>query len=148
MHHWLMKSEPDVYSLKDLERDGRTSWTGVRNFRARNFMREMAEGDVALFQHSGPKAAVVGLMKIVSGPSADPEQFDPASEYHDPKSPRADPRWLRVEVAFLRAFPRPAPLAELRTVPALRNMLLFRHSRLSVVPVTSPEFTAIIRLCG
>jgi len=146
--HWLMKSEPGVYSLDDLERDRTTWWNGVRNYQARNYLRQMRRGDHALLQHSGAAPAIVGLMTVVRTAVADPGQFDPADEYYDPASTPLAPKWFQVEVRFDRRFPRPAALAELRADGRLKDMMLFRRGRLSVVPVTAAEYEAILRRCG
>jgi predicted RNA-binding protein with PUA-like domain len=142
-----MKSEPDTYSIADLRRDGRTQWEGVRNYQARNFLRAMRRGDLALFYHSSVVPPVVaGLMRIVREAAPDPAQFDPGSGYHDPASTRAAPRWWQVEVAFVEAFATPVPLPRLKADPALRGMLLFTRGRLSVLPVSRAHFDRIVSL--
>ena len=149
MRHWLMKSEPDDYSFDDLLRDGRTMWDGVRNYQARNFMRDdMQVGDQVLFYHSNIKPpGVVGLCEVVSEPYPDHTQFDPASKYHDPKSDPENPRWILVDVAPMKALPRFLPLQELRDTESLADMaLLQRGQRLSVQPVTASEFKEVVRL--
>ena len=143
---WLLKCEPDVYSIADLARDGRTGWDGVRNHQVRNFMRdEMRPGDLGIFYHSNatpPGAA--GVVEILRTGLADPSQFDPKSDYHDPKSSPAAPTWLMCEVGFREAFPEVVPLERLRAEPALAEMLILRRgNRLSVTPLTEGEFRAI-----
>jgi predicted RNA-binding protein with PUA-like domain len=148
MRHWLLKSEPDVFGYDDLVRNKREGWDGIRNYQARNFLREMAVGDLAVFYHSNaspPGAA--GICKVVKAVEPDPTQFDPSSRYYDPDSDPADPRWDWVTVAPVRAL-RFVPLAELRTIPELAgSRLLARGNRLSVLPLSEPEFEAIVR-CG
>ena len=150
MQHWLIKSEPDVFSIDDLARARRqtTSWEGVRNYQARNFLRAMRQGDRALYYHSNATpSAVVGVVEIVRTAYPDPSAWDPKSDYHDPKASAANPVWSMVDVRLVETFPRAVPLEELRTVKALAGMeLLRRGSRLSVQPVTAAEFRAIERL--
>ena len=145
---WLVKSEPEAYSIDDLARDKRTMWDGVRNYQARNYLRDMAVGDRLLYYHSNCDVpGVVGLAKVVSTAYPDPTQFDPRSDYHDPRSSPENPRWSCIEVAPEKAFPRLVGLADLRTCPALKNLLILRPgNRLSVTPVTATEFRAIAAL--
>jgi predicted RNA-binding protein with PUA-like domain len=146
---WLMKSEPDVYGYDDLERDGRTPWDGIRNYQARNFMRdEMRVGDRVLFYHSNTQPpGVVGLAEVVSEPYPDPTQFDPDSGYHDPKATREQPRWVLVDVAPVRRLPRLVTLAEMKDDPALAELPLVRRgNRLSVMPVGDAEAERILAL--
>lgn len=148
--HWLMKSEPDEFSIDDLERRGSEPWSGVRNYQARNFMRDgMKVGDRILFYHSScAEPGVVGLARVASGPRADPTQFDPASGYHDPKSTRANPRWVLVDVAFERRLRRTVRLADIRAhARALAGLaLLNTGNRLSVMPVSHQHFALITAL--
>lgn len=149
MAYWLMKSEPDAYSIDDLERDGREMWDGIRNYQARNMMRDdMRVGDEAIFYHSACKEpAAVGLMKIASKPYPDPTQFDPKSKYFDPKSNRDDPRWCLVDVEFVRKFSRALTLKELRTEPGLEGMILLRRgNRLSITPVDKQHWDVLLGL--
>jgi predicted RNA-binding protein with PUA-like domain len=144
---WLIKNEPDCYSFQDLERDGVSPWEGVRNYQARNFMRdEMRPGDRVLYYHSSiGTPAVVGVAEVASEPYADPTQFDPDSEYFDPKATREAPRWMLVDVKPVEALPRPVSLAELKAVPELAEMrLLARGNRLSVMPVEEAHFDLIL----
>ena len=147
---WLMKSEPDECSIDDAlaAPDATVPWTGVRNYQARNFMRDaMQVGDGVLFYHSScPEPGIAGLARVASGTRADPTQFDPASPYHDPKSPADNPRWLLLDVQALRKT-RLVPLARLRSVPALAGMrILQRGNRLSITPVDASEWDAVLAL--
>ena len=146
--YWLMKSEPDSYSIDDLERDGRTSWEGVRNYQARNFMRDdMKPGDEVLFYHSGANPpGVAGLARVARAAYPDPTALDPRSHYHDPKATEADPRWYMVDIEFVERFPTFVAIATLHDSPGLEEMLINRKSRLSVQPVTKAEFDVVRRL--
>jgi predicted RNA-binding protein with PUA-like domain len=147
--HWLMKTEPETFSIDDLARVKVEPWTGVRNYQARNLMRDqMQVGDRVLFYHSNAEpSGVAGLATIHRTGVVDETQFDPASPYHDPASRRDEPRWICVDVAFEHKLPRLIPLAELREVPALADMVLLRKgSRLSVQPVTPAEYALIVKL--
>lgn len=148
MRHWLMKTEPDVFSIDDLERVGTEPWDGIRNYMARNYMRDdMKVGDKVLFYHSNAKPpGVAGLARIASRAYPDPTQFDPESKYHDPTSDPGDPRWLLVDVAFVEKLPRFVGLDELRTRPELEGMVLLNKSRLSVQPVDKQHFDFIVEL--
>ena len=147
--HWLLKSEPSVFSIDDLERAGTTSWEGVRNYQARNLLRdEVKAGDEVLFYHSSAEpSGVAGVARIARGAYPDPTQFDRKSAYHDADSPRDAPRWLAVDVAFVRKLPRVLTLAELKANPALAKMVVTqRGSRLSVQPVTPAEYAAVLAM--
>lgn len=148
MRHWLMKSEPESYGIHHLREQGRTSWDGIRNYTARNFMwHEMAVGDAVLFYHSNAKPpGVVGLASVASEPYPDHTSWDEASKYFDPKSTPDAPRWWMVDVAYVDTFPRLVPLDELRATPALAGMPLVSNSRLSVQPVTPEQFEVICAL--
>lgn len=146
--HWLMKSEPDEVSIDDLAAaPSRTlPWTGVRNYQARNFMRDaMRPGDGVLFYHSScAEPGVAGLAKIAGGPAPDETQFDPASPYFDPKSPRDKPRWLQIDVSLVKKT-RLLSLREMREAPELQTMLVLRPgNRLSITPVTEAEWQAVL----
>jgi predicted RNA-binding protein with PUA-like domain len=145
MAHWLMKSEPDVFSIADLARKRREAWDGVRNYQARNYMRQMAVGDEVLFYHSScPQPGVVGIARISRTAFPDPTQFDPGSEYFDPGSKPEDPRWSAVEVEFVRSFAEVIALDALKTRPELSDMpLVKRGNRLSVMPVEPAQFRII-----
>lgn len=144
-----MKSEPDAYSIDDLERDRREMWDGIRNYQARNFMRDdMQVGDQVFFYHSSCKVpAIVGIAKVASKPYPDPTQFDPDSKYYDAKSAEDDPRWILVDLEFVRKTQRPIPLTELKSHPGLDDMLLTRRgNRLSIMPVTDDEWDIVLSL--
>jgi predicted RNA-binding protein with PUA-like domain len=147
-----MKSEPDVYSIDDLARAGGPAmWEGCRNYTVRNFFRDtMTDGDLAFFYHSNATpSGIVGTMRIVGDAYPDPTQFDPTSDYFDPKSPRENPRWILRDVEFVEKFNRMIPLAELRETPGLESMLVVqRGQRLSVMPVTPEEWKIISGLSG
>ncbi|MDH4118964.1 MAG: EVE domain-containing protein [Acidimicrobiia bacterium] len=148
MKHWLMKSEPDAFSIDDLERVGIEPWDGIRNYQARNYMRDtMSIGDRVLFYHSNAKPpGVVGLAEVASEPYPDPTQFDPGAKYYDPKSDPADPRWILVDVKFVAKLPRLVSLDELRHHPEVSDMVLLSRSRLSVQPVDEKHFDFIVEL--
>lgn len=145
MAYWLMKSEPDVFGYDDLVRVKREGWDGIRNYQARNFLREMKVGDRVIFYHSNATPpGVAGIAKIVKGAEPDPTQFDPASKYHDPASDPTDPRWDWVTVAPVKRL-HFVPLDELRSMPELADCrLLARGNRLSVIPLSDAEFEAIV----
>jgi len=149
MSYWLLKSEPDAYSIDDLARDGRSMWDGIRNYQARNMMRdEMQVGDEAFFYHSScAEPGIAGILKIASKPYPDPTQFDPRSKYHDPKSTSDDPRWQLVDVQFVRKLARTIPLTELKEQPGLDEMILLRRgNRLSIMPVAKRHWDLILGL--
>jgi predicted RNA-binding protein with PUA-like domain len=148
MQYWLMKSEPDEVSIDDAlaEPGGVVPWTGVRNYQARNFMRDaMRIGDGVLFYHSGcAQPGIAGLAEVASSAYPDPTQFDPASPYYDPRSTPEQPRWQLVDVRALRKT-RLLTLAEMRTDPALAELLILRRgSRLSVTPVSAADWRQIL----
>ncbi|MEO1085207.1 MAG: EVE domain-containing protein [Acidobacteriota bacterium] len=148
---WLMKSEPYVYGLDDLERDGSTLWDGVRNYQARNFMRdEMNQGDLILYYHSNAKPpGVVGLATVSSEPYPDPTQFDESSKYYDAKSTTDDPRWILIDIAFEARFPRMVSLQDLKEDDDLDGMLVTKKGqRLSIQPVERRHMERVIELAG
>ncbi|MBM3461861.1 MAG: EVE domain-containing protein [Armatimonadetes bacterium] len=149
---WLMKTEPDVFSWDDLMKmpEQTTMWEGVRNFQARNLMRDQFKvGDRVLFYHSNIGKAIVGLAKVVRPAYPDPTQFDTRSKYYDPGSKLEDPRWLVVDVKAVRKLPEALPLERLREVRALNDMMLLRKgARLSVQPVTPAQYRAILKTAG
>lgn len=145
MAYWLMKSEPSVFSIDDLETKKTSLWDGVRNYQARNFMREMQAGDQVFFYHSScPEPGIVGVMEIVKTAYPDPTQFEPESPYFDPKSERENPRWSGVDVGFKKKLKKVLSLTELKAMPELAELALVRPgNRLSVMPVTAAEWKAI-----
>jgi predicted RNA-binding protein with PUA-like domain len=147
--YWLMKSEPDVFSIEDLrKRPGKKEpWDGVRNYQARNFMRDaMREGDVVLFYHSNcPEPGIVGLAEVASKAYPDPSQFESSSDYFDPKSTRENPRWMLVEVRWKATFGKTVTLQAMKEMPELEQMrILQRGNRLSITPVSEAEFKHIL----
>ncbi len=147
---WLMKSEPSVFSIADLAAspEQRTSWDGVRNYQARNIMRDqMQPGDRVLFYHSGKKPGVVGAARVVCRAYPDHSAWDSTSPYYDTKADPEKPVWYMVDIQLEQIFPRPVLLSELREVEGLENMLLLKRGmRLSVQPVTAGEFDIIVAL--
>lgn len=137
MNYWLMKSEPSVYGIDDLKRDHQSLWDGVRNYQARNFMRSMQVGDRVFFYHSNTTPpGIVGLMQVVQVNLADPTQFDPQSEYYDPKSTPDSPRWQTVQVEFEKEFTQILSLEMLRQQFTPEELSVIRQgNRLSVMPV-------------
>jgi predicted RNA-binding protein with PUA-like domain len=148
--YWLMKSEPDAFSIDDLQRVGTEPWSGVRNYQARNNMRAMQVGDGVLFYHSSCDVpGIVGVATVASAPYPDPTQFDRKSDYHDPKATREQPRWELVDVTFERKLKRTIPLEEIRQhTDALGEgfALTQRGSRLSVLPVTAAQWKLLLSL--
>jgi predicted RNA-binding protein with PUA-like domain len=147
--HWLVKSEPDAYSIDDLARDGRTCWDGVRNYQARNFMRDsMRIGDGVLFYHSSVEpAGVVGVARVCSAAYADHTALDKKNAHFDPKSTGDEPIWMMVDIEFVEKFPRVVGLAELKREKSLSGMpLLQRGQRLSVMPVSPEHFKVVLKL--
>ena len=148
--YWLMKSEPATFSIGDLRKSPKktTYWEGVRNYQARNFMRDQVQvGDGVLLYHSGTDPAVVGTAIVVREGYPDHTAWDKKSKYFDPKSSKDNPRWFMVDIKFESSFERPLALAELREVTSLAGMMLLKKgSRLSVQPVTAPQFGTILNL--
>lgn len=149
LNHWLMKSEPDSYSIDDLARDGTTAWDGIRNYQARNMIRDdMRSGERAFFYHSSCETpAITGIAQITSAAYPDPTQFDAKSKYFDAKSTTEEPRWFLVDVTFERKLDRPITLRELKDHPGLRDFLLTRRgNRLSIFPVSKTHWELILSL--
>jgi len=149
MAYWLMKSEPDAYSIEDLERDGRDMWDGIRNYQARNMMRDdMKIGDEIFFYHSScDEPGIVGIARVASEHYPDPTQFDKRSKYYDPKSNRDDPRWCLVDVEFVRRMRRNITLRELKEARGLDGLILTRKgNRLSIMPVAGEHWKRILDL--
>lgn len=148
--YWLMKSEPGDFSIDDLRRVGTEPWTGVRNYQARNYMRQMQPGDGVLFYHSNCEVpGIYGLAEVACTAYPDPTQFDPRSKYHDEKATREQPRWDLVDVRYDRHLARPLPLDEIRAhADALGEdfALIRKGSRLSVLPVTAAQWKLLLSL--
>ena len=153
MRYWLMKSEPDVYSIDHLagQKKKTDHWDGIRNYQARNFIRDdMSVGDLALFYHSNcDEPGVVGVIEIVRSAYPDHTAFDPTEKYFDPKSDLDDPRWFMVDVRFKKKFKTPVTLKALKEEKALAQMrLVQRGNRLSILPVAAKEWKHILKMTG
>jgi predicted RNA-binding protein with PUA-like domain len=147
--YWLVKSEPNVYSIADLQRDGRTFWDGVRNYQARNFMRDdMRMGDGVLFYHSTAQPmGIYGVAEVVREAYPDHTAFDPANPHYDPKSDPANPTWMMVDIGYVGTFKAPITLSMLKQTPGLDKLgVVQRGSRLSMQPVSREEWEIILRL--
>ena len=147
--YWLMKSEPDAFSIDDLKRKGQEHWDGVRNYQARNFMRDgMRIGDKVFFYHSNcAEPGIVGVAEVATDAYPDPSQFDPKSKYFDAASSRDNPRWMLVDVKFVKKLKRTITLKELQADTALADMALVRKgNRLSVMPVGAEEWRHILAM--
>ena len=152
-HYWLFKSEPDVFSIDDLKKAPKqtTYWEGVRNYQARNLLRdEIQKGDEVLYYHSNTDpVGVAGVARVVRSGYPDPEQFDKKSKYYDAKSDKENPRWYVVDVKYVRKFKEVVPLSTLKATRGLSKMMVTQHgARLSVQPVTKKEFEIVLRLAG
>ena len=148
MRYWLMKSEPNEVSIDDAIRNGAAPWFGVRNYQARNFMRDqMSIGDGVLFYHSScAEPGIAGLAEVASTPYPDETQFDEKSKYFDPKATRENPRWILVDVKGVRKT-KLLSLTEMRALPQLASMVVLQKgSRLSITPVTAEEWKAVLKL--
>lgn len=144
--YWLMKSEPDVYSVQDLEKDGTTSWEGVRNYQARNNMQKMSVGDTVLFYHSRQDPpGVAGIAEVVTEAYPDHFAFDKRSKYFDAKSDKEKPRWFMVDIAHVETFPVVVSLKHIKDTASMSEMVLVNNSRLSVQPVRKSEFDRIVK---
>ncbi|GIU10441.1 EVE domain-containing protein [Shewanella morhuae] len=151
MNYWLMKSEPDEFSIDDLMAcpNQTEAWHGIRNYQARNFMRDMMQiGDQAFFYHSSCKVpGIVGIAEVVTRPYPDSSAFNPNSKYFDPKSDPAQPRWVSVDIRFVEKFNDIIPLSLIKTLPQLADMyLVSKGSRLSIQPVTAEQWHAVLML--
>jgi predicted RNA-binding protein with PUA-like domain len=148
MQYWLMKSEPEVYSLQDLQRDQKTIWDGVRNYQARNFLRQMQVGDLAFFYHSNTTPpGIVGVMRVSQPNLVDPSQFDSQSKYYDAKSSPDSPRWQTVQVEYAETFPSLISLEALRQQFSPDELLVVRQgNRLSVMPVPDAVAAKLLAL--
>ena len=148
-NYWLVKSEPNAYSIEDLVKDRKTHWDGVRNYQARNFMRDdMKKGDHVLFYHSNANpTAVVGVCEVAKEGYPDFTAFDPDEKHYDPKSSEEKPTWIMVDIKLAKKLKRPVALSEIKEHPKLQNMrLVQRGNRLSVIPVEKKEFDLIVKL--
>ena len=151
MRYWLIKSEPDVFSIDHLQRAKREPWTGVRNYQARNSMRDdMRPGDLALFYHSSTvPPGVAGIAKVAGDAYPDPTQFDGKSEYYDPKATRENPRWMLVDFDFVAKFDVEVTLQQMKEDPALEGMVVLQKgTRLSITPVEAKHFKRVCKLAG
>jgi len=150
MATWLVKSEPSTYSIDDFKREKKTLWEGVRNYQARNYLKEMKKGERVLFYHSNAKEiGIVGVGKVFKEAVPDPSQFDPESDYYDEGSSESTPRWFCPELQFLHKFPRVLTRDELSAQKPLREMVILQKgSRLSVTPVSEKEYQEICALVG
>lgn len=147
MAYWLMKTEPDTFSIDDLAKRKREPWDGVRNYQARNFMRDsMKPGDGVLIYHSSCAVpGVAGLGEVLGDSYPDPSQFDPRSKYHDPTSKQDEPRWWLVDIGHVRTLNRVVTLEELKALPAMADSPLIRRgNRLSILPITSGQWRAVL----
>lgn len=151
MNYWLIKSEPEAFSIDDMEKAVREPWDGIRNYQARNFMRDsMKVGDSVLFYHSNTKPpGIIGLVRVASPAYPDAKQFEEDSKYFDPKSKRENPRWMLRDMEFVAKFSTYLPLAQLKDDPVLDEMIILRKgSRLSITPVETKHFKHICKLAG
>jgi predicted RNA-binding protein with PUA-like domain len=150
MNYWLMKSEPSAFSINDLEKRKTEHWDGVRNYQARNYMKDMKKGDLAFIYHSNSETiGIAGIAKIAKEAFPDHTQFDFSSKYFDPKATKTNPRWFMVEVEFVKKFKSVLPLETLKTFSELSDMIVLKKgSRLSIQPVTETEFQFISKLAG
>jgi predicted RNA-binding protein with PUA-like domain len=148
MHYWLMKSEPEVYGIDHLKKDKVGMWDDVRNYQARNYMREMEKGDLVLFYHSSTAViGIVGIAEVAKTAYPDPTQFVPGTHKYDPKSKKEAPRWSSVDLRFKEKFTEPFTLAELKNDPAFEDMLVVKRGmRLSVQPVAKKHFDRVRKL--
>ena len=150
MAYWLFKTEPDTYSIDDLRQEQRCGWEGIRNYQARNRLRdEVKKGDqVFIYPSSCKVPAIVGLAEVVRDAYPDPTQFDPGAPYYDPKSDPDAPRWLRVDVAYRRHFPHPVTLRDIKADPTLAGMELVNRSRLSIQHVDDDIASRLLKRLG
>lgn len=149
-NYWLIKSEPESYSIDHLKRDEETWWTGVRNYQARNFMKEMKKGDLVLFYHSScPQPGIYGIAKVTREAEPDETQFEKKGHYYEPRATKEKPVWECAKIAFMSKLKRPVSIGELRIDPPLSEMqILQKGSRLSVTPVSKSEFERVLKLGG
>ncbi|MEJ2537211.1 MAG: EVE domain-containing protein [Calditrichia bacterium] len=149
MKYWLLKSDPEEFTWQDLKESKNkiTCWDGVRNYQARNYLKEMKNNDQAFFYHSvvNPQT-IMGVVKIVREVYPDHTQFDPSNDHFDPKSTKEEPRWFMVDIQYLADFNPPITRNELKEIPRLQDMVLFKNSRLSVQPITKAQWDTIQNL--
>ena len=151
MNYWLIKSEPHVYGIKQLKKDKKEPWDGVRNYQARNMMRDdMKIGDLAIYYHSScAEPGAVGVARVASEPYPDPTQFNKRSKYYDEKSKKDEPRWILVDFEFVAEFPREVSLAAMKEEAQLEGMVVLRKgNRLSIMPVEGKHFRRVCKLAG
>lgn len=150
-NYWLFKAEPHIYGIQQLNAEPQKigRWDGIRNYQARNFLRDqVALGDDVFIYHSGCKpAGIVGTATVVKTAYPDPSQFNPESPYYDPKSTPDNPRWVSVDIQVTKTFEKMLTLGEIKVQPSLQNMVLIKQSRLSTQPVTSDEWKTLLKLC-
>ncbi|MFC3034881.1 EVE domain-containing protein [Pseudoalteromonas fenneropenaei] len=150
MNYWLFKTEPDTFSLDDLKNNPNSStfWEGIRNYQARNFLRdEVKVGDQVFIYHSSCKVpAIMGIAVVTAAAAVDPHQFNPESIYYDPKSPADKPRWVGVTVQYLSHFKKPVTLQAIKADPAITDLALKKAGRLSVMPVSASEWQYLVKL--
>src|SRR5690606_830674 len=151
-NYWLFKSEPHVYGIDDLkkEKQGTGRWDGIRNYQARNFLRDkVAIGDRVFVYHSQCKIpGIAGIARVVKAAYPDPAQFNPESDYHDPKANTDKPRWYAVDIQFEEKFSDVVSLKQIKQTPELEDMVLVKQGRLSIQPVSRPEWNRILKLAG
>lgn len=149
--YWLMKSEPNVYSIDHLKADKKTLWDSIRNYQARNFMmKDMKLGDEILFYHSNAKPpGIVGIAKVSKKAQVDPTQFDKKSKYYDEKSTKENPRWHCVEVSYVKHLPNTISLNDIKLSTKLKDMLVIKRGmRLSIQPVSEKDYKTILKMSG
>ena len=148
MNYWLFKSEPNTYSIEDLQKEKVCYWEGIRNYQARNYLRDrVKKNDLVLFYHSNiSDPAIVGLAKVVKEAYPDFTALDPQSIYYDPKASKENPRWFLVDLQFEKKFKKKILRSQLKKLTSLKNMVLFTHSRLSIQPVEKKQFDILTNL--
>lgn len=147
-HYWLFKTEPTTYALEDLQQQGRTMWEGVRNYQARNFLKQCKNGDLLLFYHSNCVIpGIYGLAKVVREAYPDPTQFDRNSKYYDARATTEQPRWVAADIAFVERFKTPIMLNQLQKNHSLQTMMVVQKgNRLSITPVAAAEWKEVLKM--